>query len=102
MGVSGGAVTTLMIGTMVAKGWDTGVGTGGRGGEGGGAIVGTIPTGIGRGEGEEAMTAVGMAAGIEGDGEGSAAKKTVEAGGVTLGWVGRSKKKKPKGQERTG
>lgn len=57
MGVSGGAVTTLMIGTTVASGWGTGeVGGGGGGGE---TIVGTTPTESGRGEGGDATITVG-------------------------------------------
>lgn len=72
MGVSGGAVTTLMIGTTVANGWGTGVGTGEGGGE---TIVGTTPTGSGKGEGDEATTTVGVD---------RVTKEMVEA--FTLGW----------------
>lgn len=81
MGVSGGAVTTLMIGTTGANGWGTGVGTGG--GVGGETIVGTTPTGCGRGEGGEATAADGMVTGRDSDGEGRVTKETVD--GVTLG-----------------
>lgn len=73
MRVSGGAVTTLMIGTTVANGWGTGVGT-----EGGGELVATTPTGSGREEGGDATT------GRDGDAEGRVTKETVD--GVTLGW----------------
>lgn len=60
------------------------MGTGGRGG-GGETIVGTTPTGTGRGEGGDATAAVmaGMVTGRDGDGEGGVTKETVD--GVTLG-----------------
>lgn len=81
-GVSGGAVIMLMVGTAVAKGWGTDAGT--RGGWGGETSVGATPTGIDRGEGEEANTAVGEAMGTDG-GEGRVAKGAEEEGGATLG-----------------
>lgn len=68
MVVSGGAVTTLMIGTTV--------------GTGGGETIGTTPTGSGRAEGGEATTAGGM---ITGEGGERVTKETVEVDGVTLG-----------------
>lgn len=80
MGVSDGAVTTLMIGTTVANGWGTGVGTE-RGGE---TIVGTTPAGSGRREGGEATAADGMVTGRDGNGEGRVTKEMVD--GVTPGW----------------
>lgn len=89
MGVSGGAETTLMIGTTVANGWGTGVDT--RGGGGGGeTIVGTTPTECGREEGGDAMTAVGVD---------RVTKEMVAA--VTLGWeiVGRARERKRRKQK---
>lgn len=47
-------MTTLMIGTTVANGWGTVVGTGGRGGEEGGGGETTL----GRGEGGDDTTIV--------------------------------------------
>lgn len=82
MGVSGGAVTTLMIGTTVANGWGTGVGTEGAGE----TTVDTRPAGSGRGESGEATAADGTATGRDSDEEGRVTKEMVEVGGVTLGW----------------
>lgn len=60
------------------------MGTGGRGGGGGETIVGTTPTGVGRGEGGEAITAVGTATGIHCDEEGRVGKGTVQVVGGAL------------------
>lgn len=79
MGVSDGAVTTLMIGTTVAIGWGTDVGTE-RGGE---TTVGTTPAGSGRGEGGEATPTGGTVTGRDRNGEGRVTKEMV--GGGTLG-----------------
>lgn len=60
------------------------MGTRGRGRVGGETIVGTTPTGIGKGEGGEAMTAVGTVTGMHDDGEERVGKGTVQVDGVAL------------------